>query len=138
MFKSYCDQSQWKAWQCVSFLAKANGCADPRLINPGPEGDDMPCPANARVDKWTKMKAAWVEQCKKRQWIMMPTRDGSSPASLRTSRGSTLRSLIPAIIPRQCRDRTTHRSDAEYRPVPARSQARSAPTGVLIPGRLAD
>ena len=75
-FKAYCEESHWKVYKCMSFLAKVNGCADPSLIHPSPEGDDMTCPDKARVDKWSKAKVAWLEQCRKRQWVMMPTQDG--------------------------------------------------------------
>jgi hypothetical protein len=75
MFKTMCEQSQWQAYPCVAFLAAANGCVDPRLIHPTPDGD-MPCPSNARLDKWSKFKQAWVDQCRKRSWVMMPVDQG--------------------------------------------------------------
>lgn len=40
-FKSYCSQpgNNWRTYDCAVFVAKMNGCADPAIINPGPEGD---------------------------------------------------------------------------------------------------
>ena len=53
-FKAYCEESHWKVYKCMSFLARVNGCADPSLIHPSPEGDDMTCPDKARVDRWSQ------------------------------------------------------------------------------------
>ncbi len=75
MFKASCEMSGWQAFSCQAFLAAANHCVDPRLINPGPDGD-MTCPSRARLDKWGRAKLAWVAQCKKRKWIMTPTDRG--------------------------------------------------------------
>ena len=74
-FKASCEESGWNAFNCQAFLAAANHCVDPRLINPGPDGD-MTCPARAKLDKWGKAKVAWVEQCRRRKWIMTPGERG--------------------------------------------------------------
>jgi hypothetical protein len=33
-----CDASKWKSGPCVALLAKIRNCADPGIINPGPDG----------------------------------------------------------------------------------------------------
>jgi hypothetical protein len=40
-FKNYCSQpgNNWRTYDCMLFVARLNGCADPALINPGPNGD---------------------------------------------------------------------------------------------------
>src|SRR5581483_5971714 len=38
-FSAHCDESHWQTYDCVKFVSFVNGCADPALINPGPEGD---------------------------------------------------------------------------------------------------
>ena len=75
MFKADCERASWQTYRCQAFLAAANNCADPALIHPSPEGD-APCPSHARTDKWTKLKIAWLNDCRKRQWVMMPTDKG--------------------------------------------------------------
>jgi len=75
MFKAMCEQSHWRAFSCVDFLRKVNGCADMTLINPGPEGD-LTCPRWGRETEAERRQHAWSEQCKHRQMVMMPTQDG--------------------------------------------------------------
>jgi hypothetical protein len=70
-FKSYCEESNWQAYQCEAFLRTANGCVDMTLINPGPEGD-MTCPTRAKVDK---MKESYLAACRKRKWVSIPSGD---------------------------------------------------------------
>ena len=41
-FLAGCNDSGWKTGGCQLFLAKLQGCADPRITNPGPE-DDATC-----------------------------------------------------------------------------------------------
>ncbi|MEJ7811348.1 MAG: hypothetical protein WKG32_13135, partial [Gemmatimonadaceae bacterium] len=40
-FKTYCSQAGngWRTYDCMLFVARMNGCADPGLINPSPEGE---------------------------------------------------------------------------------------------------
>jgi hypothetical protein len=40
-FKAYCSQpgNNWQTYDCMLFVARTNGCADPALVNPGPQGD---------------------------------------------------------------------------------------------------
>lgn len=40
-FRDRCNSAgnNWQTYDCMIFVARANGCADPALINPGPEGD---------------------------------------------------------------------------------------------------
>lgn len=40
-FKAYCDApgNAWQTYDCMLFVARGNACADPALVNPGPEGD---------------------------------------------------------------------------------------------------
>lgn len=75
LFKGMCEQSDWKAYPCVDFLRKVNGCVDITLINPGPEGD-LTCPAWGRETREERAKRAWSEQCKRKSWIMVPVDDG--------------------------------------------------------------
>lgn len=41
LFKASCSQpgNRWQTYDCAAFVARMNGCADPALINPGPQGD---------------------------------------------------------------------------------------------------
>lgn len=80
MFKEYCAQSDWQAYQCADFVRKLNGCVDMTLINPGPEGD-LTCPAWGRDDDGGARRA-WAEDCKRRSMIMMPVPDGRSLCAL--------------------------------------------------------
>ena len=80
MFKEFCEQSDWKAYPCVDFLRKVNGCVDMTLINPGPEGD-LTCPTWGRDDAQTKFKWAWAEQCRRKKWIMMAITDDTAVCS---------------------------------------------------------
>ena len=40
-FRKYCSQpaNNWQTYDCALFIARMNGCADPGLINPGPQGE---------------------------------------------------------------------------------------------------
>jgi hypothetical protein len=77
MFKDFCEQSDWKAYPCVDFLRKVNGCVDMTLINPGPDGD-LTCPTWGRDDAQSKFKWAWAEQCRRRKWIMVAITDDTA------------------------------------------------------------
>jgi hypothetical protein len=70
--KDMCATSHWKAYNCVAFLRKANGCVDAARINPGPDGD-LTCPE--RKSKQQMRKEAYEQQCKRRGWIMLPVPD---------------------------------------------------------------
>ena len=67
--KEMCAMSGWKAYNCVAFLRKANGCVDATRINPGPDGD-LTCPE--RKSKRQMRQEAYEQQCKRRGWIMQP------------------------------------------------------------------
>ncbi len=45
-FNDYCSQpgNDWQSYDCMSFVARLNGCADPGLIRPAP-GEDYQCSA---------------------------------------------------------------------------------------------
>jgi hypothetical protein len=75
LFKAMCEQSDWKAYPCMDFLRKVNGCADMTLINPGPEGD-LTCPSWGKETKAERTRRAWAEQCKRRSWFMVPAENG--------------------------------------------------------------
>jgi hypothetical protein len=40
-FKASCSQpgNNWQTYDCMLFVARLNSCADPALVNPGPQGD---------------------------------------------------------------------------------------------------
>jgi hypothetical protein len=75
MFKTMCEQSDWKSFPCVDFLRKVNGCVDITLINPGPEGD-LTCPSWGQETKAERSRRAWSEHCKRKRWIMIPLENG--------------------------------------------------------------
>lgn len=45
-FKEYCSQpgNDWHTYDCMIFVARMNGCADPGVVNPAP-GEDFTCTA---------------------------------------------------------------------------------------------
>ena len=76
MFKSVLRPVAVEGLAVRVFPGQANGCADPRLINPGPEGETCPAPPTHGWTNGPRGESCRVEQCQKRQWIMMPTQDG--------------------------------------------------------------
>jgi nucleoid-associated protein YgaU len=38
-FSNRCAQVSWKTYECASFVAMLNGCPDPALVRPSPDGD---------------------------------------------------------------------------------------------------
>jgi hypothetical protein len=74
-FKEYCEQSDWQVYRCEAFLRALNGCVDPALINPGPDGD-LTCPERATTDKKQRAKLAYLAACEKRKMIATPIDDG--------------------------------------------------------------
>jgi hypothetical protein len=74
-FKEYCEQSDWQVYRCEAFLRKLNGCVDPALINPGPDGD-LTCPERATTDKKQRAKLAYLAACEKRKMIATPIDNG--------------------------------------------------------------
>lgn len=72
-FKENCEKSDWKAYPCVDFLRKANGCVDASLINPGPDGD-LTCPNHATSAQ--RMRTAWEHNCELRQMFVVPVPGG--------------------------------------------------------------
>lgn len=53
-FNAYCSQpgNNWQSYDCMLFVARLNGCADPGVIQPAP-GEDFHCSAGAtRAQKW--------------------------------------------------------------------------------------
>jgi hypothetical protein len=74
-FKEYCEQSNWQVYRCEAFLRALNGCVDPALINPGPDGD-LTCPERATTDKKQRAKLAYLAACEKRKMIATPIDDG--------------------------------------------------------------
>jgi hypothetical protein len=71
--KESCEQSDWKAYPCVDFLRKVNGCVDASLINPGPDGD-LTCPKLATPAH--RMRTAWEHNCSRRQMFVVPVPGG--------------------------------------------------------------
>lgn len=53
-FNAYCSQpgNNWQSYDCMLFVARLNGCADPGVIQPAP-GEDFHCSAGAtRAQQW--------------------------------------------------------------------------------------
>lgn len=61
-FVAYCSQpgNNWQSFDCLSTIARLNGCADPRLIKPGPDGNFV---CTGRPDR----KQAAVAACELRR-----------------------------------------------------------------------
>lgn len=68
-FKQMCDASGWQTYNCVAFLRKVNGCVDASKIYTSPDGD-LTCPT--RTTKAEGIRLAYLEQCRRRKWVMMP------------------------------------------------------------------
>ena len=56
-FNAYCSQpgNDWQSYDCMSYVARLNGCADPGLVQPAP-GEDYQCSA-PRNDAATQQTA---------------------------------------------------------------------------------
>ncbi|MEO5571119.1 MAG: hypothetical protein ABIT08_15665 [Bacteroidia bacterium] len=71
-FSNYCDGNGWQTYECARFVAMMNGCADPALVNPGPEGS-YSCSGRSPAD----MKAACENQCEQKKKIAQPGEGGN-------------------------------------------------------------
>lgn len=71
-FKAYCSQAgnNWQTYDCAKFVARLNGCADPAVVNPGPEGDYV---CRGKPSERERAIAACEEARKKRDMIARPT-----------------------------------------------------------------
>lgn len=76
-FEEYCSQpgNNWQSFDCVAFVAKANKCADPRVIQPGPESDFV---CVAKKDKNAQLIAVCENQSKLRDRLSIPSEGRSA------------------------------------------------------------
>jgi hypothetical protein len=70
-FKGYCESNGWQTYECMSFVAHLNKCADPSLVNPGPEGA-YTCSARNDVE----LIDACKKQCEAKKGISQPGNEG--------------------------------------------------------------
>jgi hypothetical protein len=61
-FTEECDRTNWQSYSCTAFLAKASGCVDPALINPGPDGD-FTCTGYKSFESEAALKQALILAC---------------------------------------------------------------------------
>lgn len=75
-FNAYCSQpgNDWQTYDCMSFVAQLNGCADPALVNPAP-GEDFQC-SSPQSDR-AKTQAACEQHATLRGLLERRTPDGS-------------------------------------------------------------
>lgn len=80
-FKAYCSQpgNDWRSYDCMRFVARMNGCVDPGLVNPGPEGDYV-CTAPCRdaACQAERRRYACEQDEKRRGGISRPNPDGGA------------------------------------------------------------
>lgn len=65
-FSDRCDKANWSTYDCTSFVARTNGCVDPALINPGPDGNYV-CRARGSSE-WSRERAMEMG-CERRQLV---------------------------------------------------------------------
>jgi hypothetical protein len=94
-FKEYCSQpgNNWKTNDCAVFVAKMNGCADPSILDAGPEGDYV-CRAKCKGgisgiirshqtgSSSSKCTEDWIAACehdrKVKGWVSQPGPSGNA------------------------------------------------------------
>lgn len=93
-FKRRCDNSDWRSWDCAAFVRLLNRCTDPRLINPGPDGD-LICRSRGPSDS-----AAFriADRCKKEGMFARYTPAGTAYCGWEPARAMPSRGVDP------CRD----------------------------------
>lgn len=122
-FVAYCSQpgNNWQSFDCLSAISRLNGCADPRLIKPGPDGNFV---CAGRPDR----KQAAVAACKLHRKFRGMFEAGAQINKL--SRGvpdcgatvemiAGVRNVAAAIFTRGVCERTTPDSDSALCGVPA-------------------
>jgi hypothetical protein len=94
-FNAYCSQpgNDWQTYDCMSFVAQLNGCADPALVNPAP-GEDFQC-SSPQSDR-AKTQAACEQHATLRGLLERRTPDGST-----SSRCAALGSNLSSFKQRQ-------------------------------------
>lgn len=72
-FSRECDKSKWESYQCKSYVAGMNGCADPGQVLPTPDGDYV-CHRPATAEQIAER--ASVERCEQQQGVSAQSEQG--------------------------------------------------------------
>ena len=67
--KAYCEQSDWKTYDCQEILRLFTGCADPALVYPTPDGNGVVCPQKSGIT----MEEVRQRDCESKSMIMIPS-----------------------------------------------------------------
>jgi hypothetical protein len=81
-FQAACDLSSWNTYDCQAFVAKANGCPDPALIYPNPDGEITCVGRSGQTDSVDQARA---DECERRKEIEFIDVEGHYSASPRNS-----------------------------------------------------
>lgn len=81
-FNAYCSQpgNDWQSYDCMLFVARLNGCADPGLVRPVP-GEDFQC--SAPRSEAAKQQAACEQRDKLRGMLSSRPSDAGSASKCR-------------------------------------------------------
>lgn len=81
-FNQYCSQpgNDWQSFDCMSYVALLNGCADPGVITPAP-GEDYQCrvPNDAPEKQRANLELSCKHRGKIRGWLIQGM-EGTAPA----------------------------------------------------------
>jgi hypothetical protein len=80
-FVSYCSQpgNSWQSYDCMSVVARLNGCADPGLVLPAPDQESI---CVGRASEAQKRQTACAQRQKIRDMLAHPGSGGDRNASL--------------------------------------------------------